>query len=55
MEREQERAELTGDKVEPKHMAVIKARLLILQLITDFKKNKKKQKTNETEQDVTVK
>lgn len=34
-----ERPELTGDKTEPKHLAVIKARLLIpiLQLITDFK------------------
>ena len=49
MQREQERTESTGDKIEPKHMAVIKARLLILQLITDFflknntnKKTKKK-------------
>lgn len=44
MEREQERAELTGDKIEPKHMAVIKTRLLILQLITDLKNNKNNNK-----------
>lgn len=47
---ERERAELTGDKLEPKHMAVIKARLLNLQLITDFQKeynnNHQKKKLN---------
>lgn len=54
MQREQERTELTGDKIEPKHMAVIKARLLILQLITDFlKKITQIKKTKR--KDVTIK